>query len=299
MPNLPGGLPRLECHFGWSDQATRLFKETEFESLVLRGGASQDFIIPDLGARALHLKALRLKALGSVFGLEQFHKSLVSLGVHVLPENGIGLNDFPQLLHLTAEWSRQIERQVHDMKTLSSLDVRYYNHQDISQLNCMSGLKSLSLSQGSVVSLNGVNDTIEQLDLSYLRNFTDCETLNRLTDIRRINCQQLKKAQGSIRLHQFTKAQFLRFVETGFTLDFREIEQLRSLEKIWSNGAHINLNWATLLSLPKLKFVGLRDAHITEQQITSLAQKAGKKITGLTLAGTRNNPHFQIELTQS
>lgn len=294
MPNLLGGLPRLECHFGWSEEANHILKENDFDVLVLSGGEGQDFKIPDLGANSQKVLSLRLMASGVINGLNQFEDSLVSLDIMTVPSNGVEIKDFPHIQHLSLEWDKKIEAQVHEIESLTSLFIRFYKYKNIDKLNCLNNLKKLSLSQGAVASIKGINLNLESLDLSYLKNFTDIDTINDLTNIRRIDCQNIKKAQGVVKLNQFKKANFIRFVDTGCTLDFEGINHLHDLEKIWSNGEHINVNWEQIIALPKLKIVGLIDSMITDDEIKLMAQKASKKIENLTRAGTKKAPHIQI-----
>jgi hypothetical protein len=299
MPDILGGLPRLECHFGWNDQASRYVKDHQFDSLLIRGGKGQSFMIPDLGTSARKVKSLSLSALGSVTGLEQFQNSLEKLDIKAIPDNGLDFNGFPHLSELSAECTQKIESQIHGLKSLSGLSLRYYSQPDVTQINCAENLKKISISQSSVVSLNGVSETLEHVELSYLSRFTDVETLNKLPNIRLINCAQLKKWQGVVQVSQFKKARFIRFVETPVVVDFQGVDQLQKLEKLWLNGAHVHLKWQEILALPNLHMVGLSDADITDEEISLMAGHSGKRITELIRAGTRKNPHIQIKLTPS
>jgi hypothetical protein len=53
---------KLRCNLGWSDKTSREFKENEFEWLELRGGAGQEFNIPDLGEKVKLITELHLDA---------------------------------------------------------------------------------------------------------------------------------------------------------------------------------------------------------------------------------------------
>jgi len=294
MPHLFGGLPRLECHFGWSNEAYNMLKENNFEILVLSGGEGQDFLIPDLGEYAQKVSALRLQASGIVEGLGQFNNTIKVLDITTVPKNSLSIKHFQNIQSLSLEWDKKIEAQIHAINSLKNLFIRYYKYKELDKLQCLRSLKKISFSQGSVSNIEGVNLALESLDLSYLRNYYDVDSINKLTELKWLNCENIKKAVGTIKIDSFKKLTFVSFVGTNCTLDLKNINKLKHLEKIWSNGEHINLNWEDIIPLPNLKLVGLYDSEITDDEIKVIAEKANRKIERLFRAGTKKRPHIQI-----
>jgi len=294
MPQLFDDFPRCECHFGWDNQSTKVFRENTFNILKLSGGNDQNFIIPDLGKDALKVSNLWLSSSAIVEGIEQFSKCITKLSILSVPKNSIDITIFKNLDFLGLTWDKKIETHVHEIETLESLSIRYYKYKDINKLQCLNKLKELSFSQGSVTNIEGVNPNLESLDLSYLRNYADVETINTLEKLKWLECENIKKATGTVKLNTFKQATFISFVNTSCTLDLKGIDQLQKLEKLWSNGEHINLNWEDIIPLPNLKLVGLYDSEITDDEIKVIAEKTNRKIERLFRAGTKKRPHIQI-----
>ena len=294
MPELFSNLIKCECHFGWDNGTTIVFKQNHFNHLVLSGGENQNFIIPNLGEDAKKVSILWLSALGMVKGLDQFYNNVNILDITTVPENSIDINKFINLQSLSLEWDKKIEKKINSIKTLDNLFIRYYKYKDISKLQCIKQINKLSFSQGSVSNIEGVNLSLKSLDLSYLRNYSDVDTINKLTKLTWLSCHNSKKAIGIINLGSFKNLVFVSFVDTNCIFDLKNINKLKNLEKIWSNGEHINLKWKELILLPKLKLVGLFDNGITDEEIKAIAKKANKKIERLFRAGKKKKPHIQI-----
>ncbi len=294
MPQLSNPLPRCECHFGWDQQTTHAFKAHAFDTLKLSGGREQNFILPDLGNDAGKVTALWLDTSAVVEGLEQFSEHVQHLNVSSVPKNSIDLSLFKKLDFLAVQWDRKIADQVNQISRINGLSVSAYTPAGITQLNCARRLKKFSVLQGNLETLEGINSDLEELSIVRARNYSDIDAINSLTRLQWLECEHVKKAHGTIQPGGMPELRFLRLIEAGCVLDLQGIENLHHLEKIWSNGEHINLNWEALLRLPRLKMVGLFDSEVTDQQIRSVAENSGKKMTRLYRAGTKKKPHIQI-----
>ena len=294
MPELFSDIPRCECHFGWNEESTNIFKQNEFTFLILSGGKEQDFILPDLGDDTNKVTSLSLRAQGVVEGLEQFGASVEQLGIQSIPKNSIELSIFPNLNHLGLSWHKKIESQVNELTKLKSIGITSYKHQELTNLNCINTIKELSLLQGNLVTLEGVNLSLETLSLVRVRNYSDIGTINKLEKLKELECTNIKKAEGIIRLETFKKLESVHVVDCSCTLDLKNIKTLKHLKKVWFNGEHINLNWEEIIPLPNLKLVGLYDTEITDDEIKAIAEKTNRKIEKLFRAGTKKRPHIQI-----
>ena len=287
--------PYLECQHGWNDETTRMFIKSKFKELILSGGAGQNFMIPDLGVYAKKVSQLRLGVhRGIVEGIEQFSESVHELGISPVPKNSIDISIFKNLNFLGITWDKKIENQVNNITMIDSLSLGSYKPTELTNLRCVSTIKKLRTLQGNLVTLEGINPNLEELSLVRARNYSDVDTINTLRELKWLQCTNIKKAQGEIELGNMKNLTFVQFVDTGCILDFNGLSELQSLEKLWSNGEHINLNWEQLIALPKLKMVGLFDSEVTDEQIKSFAEKTDKKIEKFLRAGTKKKPHIQI-----
>lgn len=287
--------PYLKCCYGWNDETTKAFIESDFKELILSGGKGQEFLIPDLGNQAKKISQLRIGVhQGVVQGIEQFSENIHDLGISHVPKNSIDISIFKNLSSLGVTWDKKIEQQVNNITGVDSLSLGGYKPTDLSNLKCITTIKKLNTLQGNLVSLKGVNPDLVELSVVRARNYSDVETINTLHNLRWLHCEYINKAQGIVKLGGMNNLTFVNFVDTGCTLDFKDLGKLQNLEKLWTNGEHINLNWEELIPLPKLKVVGLFDSDVTDEQITSIAKRANKKIEKLFRAGTKKKPHIQI-----
>lgn len=294
MPQMFSDLPRCECHFGWNEETTHIFKNNHFHDLILSGGKGQDFILPDLGKAVTKVKSLSLKALGVVEGLKQFGDCVNGLYVTALPKNSIDISLFKNLNAFGCYWNKKIEQQVNELTGIDRLGIESYESTDLMNLKSIARVKELDLSFGNLTTLNGVNNDLEKLTLIRARNYSDVVAINTFHKLKWLECKNIKKAQGVIELGNMKDLVFVCFVDTGCVLDLEATGKLQSLEKLWSNGEHINIDWEQIIALPKLKMVGLFDDEVTDEQIISFAEQANKKIERLFRAGTKKKPHIQI-----
>ena len=287
-------LPRFECRFGWSDEATKLFKQNETRALLLVGNEYHNFIIPNLGVKGKKISELILGVNGNIEGLNQFTSSVTNLEINTFPKNALILDDFKKVRHLSVEWNEKIEKQIDNFISLQSISIRDYYHSDLGRLKCLQNLKKLSFSLGDLENIDGLNLNLESLSLCFLRNFMDTNYINKLKKLKKINCENLDIAKGTIKLISFKNISSVRVKNTAFKIDFQCINELTNLEVIWVNGEHKNLNWKDIISLPKLKNIYLHDEVITDEEIKLIAKNSNKNIGNIFRNRSNDYTYLQI-----
>jgi hypothetical protein len=268
----------------------------EFEELQLRGGSDQVFSIPPLGPKAETVTRLGIFSSGHIDGLQQF-TNVTALHVDHFPRNGLDITRFGKLEHFSCEWQKDF-LQVFGMRSVVSLDLFHFPEHDCRLFQSMPQLKSVSLTQGALKTLLGLEgcEHLEELSLSYLRNFTDLDSLNHFTQLRHIDLRNLPKVKGTVTVAAFPVLQTIYVANAPVTVDLSSLNDLSQLEKLWLAAPLTNLSWDKLFSRPRLRLAGLfaeADTPKSDAFFIELAKKYGRRLEKIERAGPRGR-HIQL-----
>ncbi|WP_147145094.1 hypothetical protein [Oceanithermus desulfurans] len=290
---------RLVCRFGWNDETTRSFWSRRFEVLELSGGRDQAFRIPDLGEKALELKSIKLGALGVVEGLEQF-KNLEHLYVDAWPKNGLDLRIFPRLRRLHIHQVKPAEKQLSGLPDLIEIGIAGYTGLDGSLFSSMKHLQSLTLVQGRLRSLEGLEDhpKLKSMELSLVRNLVDLRALDRLSRLEHLHLQQLPKATGMIRIRTFPKMRtfYVAGSHKELRVDMAGLRELKHLQKLWVMAGKEHFGFEDVFLLPHLTLAGFTSPTGTpgDDELRSLAGRHGRQLTKIHRARSKGVDVIQL-----
>lgn len=300
FPRILDNPSRLECSYGWNDDTTRAFLESDFERLVIKGGKSQAVNIPGLGKKASHIYDIDLDTLGQINGLEQFI-NIKNIDISSVPSNGINIGLFANLESLFCEWDEVLVDQVFNIKTIKNLAILGYPKSDCALFKSLTNLKEVGLTQGRVKSLSGIEfcKDIERLSLTYIKSLTDIQALYQLKKLKDLSLGNLPKVNGCLNLSSFRNLNSLYIVSTPLSVDLSSINKVANPHKIWLNVSHINLDWRILFGKSALKTIGLmkgKEYPYNDDELYTYAKDCGRKIKNVKHVGNKKTGQIQIEL---
>ncbi len=287
---------RLVCHFGWSEEASHAFENEEIETLELSGGS---FLIPRLGKKALELKNLEIRTSGIVEGLEQF-ENIEELTVEFLPENGLDLSLFPKLIDLSFEREKSLEKQLDNLQGLRRILITGYSGTDCSVFPSMQQLESLTLIQGRLRSLQGLESChrLQELDLALIRGLEDITAIHTLSGLKKLSLANLPKAEGTLKISRYPEIEFFYMVKSAnLSVDMSGLRGHMGLRKLWLVGSVKKLDWPDVFTLPELEMVSLPEGPtpLDDDMLRSLATRHGKMMKSIQRTGPKRDRNILIK----
>ncbi len=290
FPAMCGNAETIRFKFGWNEKSTKFLVNNNVDSIELIG---ENFNIPNLGKHAEKITILSMSYLDLISGIEQF-VNIKSLYLSELPKTFIKLSEFKKLTRLSIVWNKKYEDEINDCNKLLYFSISTYKYRDLSQLNCFSLLKSVSFSRGNIESMSGINPKLEGLGLSYTTKFSDIKSIQKLNNLIYLDINNAKKLNGILKVGQFKRLIYLNIVDALCILDLQGIERLKNLDTLWCNNDCVNVNWAKIMALPKIRAIGLYADGITDEDIYKMAKENNKNIESFTRAGTKKKPFLKI-----
>ncbi len=289
---------RLICYFGWNNDTTKALLSKVFTTLDLRGGERYDFRIPKLGAKAHELKALSLHCNGFLEGLEQF-SNIESLSVGSWPKNGLDLTMFGKLKSLYIDAEKKADRQLSRLPYLEAVSIIGYSEQDCLAFSGMKCLRSLFFSQGRLRTLQGFEScpSLSSLELAYIRNLEDLETIHGLGTLENIWLENLPKVAGNLSLQNYPGMKSFYASKVDLVVDLSGLRNLRSVQKLWLNVPFEGLDWEEIFMLPDMKLVGIstEEGIPGDEEFHLYAERHGKPLKEIVRIGKRKPKGVQLK----
>jgi hypothetical protein len=272
-------------------------KSHTFEQLVLKGGEAQDFKLPNLGSFSL-VDNLVLDCGGRLQGTNSFTE-VTKLSIKQVPQNGLDLASFPKAIQLSFEWEKGLDEQICGLSSLKEFSVTGLKTKGCEYFSRMNKLEGLYVTQGSLASLEGIeqHSKLKKLALLYLRKLESIESVKKLKKLQELYFGNLPKVTGNINIKQFTSLEKFESHSTKLIVDLSDIKNLKNLKMIAVTDECVNLNVQELFSLHNLYAVSLPVScgeREDEKYLTTLAAENRMKVKSLQYVGPKKNRKIQI-----
>lgn len=299
LPRVLNTPSRLSCRFGWDARTTAAFQSLDFEELQLRGGPSHAIHLPSLGKKAADVKRMLIAASGTVSGLQQF-SNVETLDMPHRPKTGGDIASFPKLKSLFLEWNAAYASGLSLSQCLVELGLMGFPAVNRNDLEAQQCLRALSVSQGTIRALEGLEKCTELADVSlaYLRKFDDMASLRACRRLEKLSITNVPKLKGTLMASWWPALKRLYVVGTGASVDLSQIAELRGLEQLWVAVAHTGPDWEKVFALPRLMTVGLMEgpSGVDDQDLHAFAAKSNRRIARIEHAGRRGSRQVQITM---
>ena len=184
------------------------------------------------------------------------------------------------LSKLSINWEDQYIPLIAENKQLEELIIRNYTHKDFLELPNLEHLKLLDISQGNLVSLDGITQfkNLERLHLNVLKKLKDISSLSECSQIQNLQLSYLATLDNVESVGYLRNLKRLEMDKLSKVIDISSFENLADLEEVFFNNMKL-ISIKPLKNLKKLKWILLSEK--TKVLDDDLSILIGKKPIGV------------------
>jgi len=195
----------------------------------------------------------------------------------------IDFSALPKLEECSFSWKDYFTPALLECPNLHTLGLWGCPAKDLQLLSSATQLSTLSLCQGSLADLRGIEQlqALQKLDLVYLRNLSDIGALRELKGLRDLSMSKCAKVQDLSAIHALSG---LKELAIDGKHSFEDLEFLRNFPALTEFIFEIQLNkhdFSPIYDLPALRlgrFISLRDFVATPEEQQELARAKGRAL---------------------
>ena len=195
----------------------------------------------------------------------------------------IDFSVFPKLEECLFSWRDYFAPSLLECPSLHTLGLWSCPEKDLHLLSTATQLTALSLCQGSLVDLRGIEhlQALRKLDLALLRNLSDIKSLRELKGLCSLNISKCAKVEDLSPIHSLSGLEEL-FIAGKYQLeDLDFLKHFPALKEFIFEVQLKKRDFAPLFDLPALRsgrFISLQDFVETPDALQELARGKGREL---------------------
>lgn len=278
----------LAIYDGLDDANEQAIRSMAFDELCLFAGDFSDLsALAGLGGKISRLSissGVGVCDLESLVHLTELKYLRIADGIEPATKGQkLDFAAFSQLEECAISWKEYFSPALLECPTLHSLAFWHCTAKDLEPLSKATQLTSLSLIQGSLVDLRGIEQlqSLRSLTLAHLRSLSDISSLGELRELRHVQIIKCPKVVDLTPINSLSKLEILH-VDGKF--EFEDLEFLRNfpeLKEFIFDSQIKKHDFSPIFDLRALKlgrFISLRNFVAKPEELQELAQTKRRKL---------------------
>ncbi len=237
----------------------------------------------------------------SLPGLERFaNLEYLTLSLDGAVKYPPDLRAFAHLKAFTAYWHRDYAKSLPSLPKLEGCTIFSFPERDCALFASSKKLKRLSLTRGSIETLEGIQGLcLRDIELVLLSKLVDIGAVAGNKCLAGVHIENAKRIVDLAPLRTCQALERLYLFNCGRLEAIDWIASMSQMERLWIAIPVERVNWARVLKAPRLKLVGVNspsNAFLSEDDLFRLVAENGRTLEKLSRGGTKRSPMFIVNL---
>jgi hypothetical protein len=297
------GVRVLRLRHAWSPVLAEQVRQRQFDVLTFASGEWGNFEF--LRAHVEDVERIAVYAVADSYqGLEHLRK-LKSIHLESIGITPVALDRLAQLEVATLYWTPSYANALASLPVLENLSIAKYSGKNLAALGSARNLRKLTLSQGGLAALEGVQGLcfLEELRLFRLRSLIDVSALQQAKSLRILEIDGARKLENIHSILGLSAIEDLRLMGTAATLpDLAGLAQMPHLRSLTSDAVVERVDFGNILLHKSLERVDvLTTQHLSgfNDVLSAAAKKNNVVVSHVQVTKHRGMHRVLLEIVRN